>query len=365
MPFEMQVSDVTYGDGEMNLVGRLVSGVYSGPETLAITGQDGSQWTTQISSHGMEGDNLDWPVRPEHNTRLRLTICRPDEPFELDLDTPVVGRGTVGPVSEDRVDASDQLMTSAFWGMMLDGLQDEEGEHQAHWLETTSEAVNSCWEDFMRHVEHGSPVFLRLPLVDDLYLEFEFAAEGEHQIRYWLGDDGQRVLMGYQSGHFSLPAFRFVEIAAIAKHLSPELRPAAVLLLPGSYSTSHSAEMREPILSWVQSVPFAKAHAEKITDTLLEQSVVEDAYWQHDTKLGWTASWMYSQRKPKGNWSVLSDDDFAFIQGFFEKLGVSPDARIREAGDLAEGETPPQPDERVPEAVVIKASPKKPWWKFW
>jgi hypothetical protein len=64
-----------------------------------------------------------------------------------------------------------------------------------------------------------------------IFVEHEFSAGVEYQFRSWIGGPGDAapVLMGYESGHFSLPAFRLEEIDALL--CDPGLKSPSVVLL--------------------------------------------------------------------------------------------------------------------------------------
>lgn len=144
--------------------------------------------------------------------------------------------------------------------------------------------------------------------------------ETEEQDRVSIGSgDGRRVLLGFESPHFSFPTLRMAELLMIANRLQ-EHRAAPLLLLRGAYLTASDKPPKEAIRTWLQLVPGLPP--ESIPDILadLVNSVVADVHWRKDPALGWINNSVYSQRNPASETSLLEKQDFQFIRWFFEEL---------------------------------------------
>ena len=57
------------------------------------------------------------------------------------------------------------------------------------------------------HIDSPAWPIFTLQIDSDRYVEIEYAGGAEYQDRVWIGSraSGQRALLGYNSGHFSLP----------------------------------------------------------------------------------------------------------------------------------------------------------------
>jgi hypothetical protein len=68
------------------------------------------------------------------------------------------------------------------------------------------------------HLLAGRWPYIRVSLPSSRYIELELAGGVEYQDRVWIGRESgtKKVLLGYHSGHFSLPALRREEVAWVA-----------------------------------------------------------------------------------------------------------------------------------------------------
>src|SRR6185503_4860588 len=87
------------------------------------------------------------------------------------------------------------------------------------WLGVQSDVANEWYEySINSHLLVGRWPYIRVSLSRSRYIELEFAGGVEYQDRVWIGRESgtQKVLLGYHSGHFSLPALRREEVAWVA-----------------------------------------------------------------------------------------------------------------------------------------------------
>ncbi len=315
MPFTLIPISITPNGNEVFVRGRLMSGAYFGPEVVMLRSADGSEHATHIRSHGTENPE-DWPVLPEHSsTILILRIPAPPDGFEPVL---VTGLGCVQPAKQ-RVDISRSLDEPAFWAMQMALHFDSDVDDPAlEYLGVERDAANEWYElNVNRPQLDGAWPYLRISLSDSKYIELELAAGVECQDRIWIGDlsESERVLLGYHSGHFSLPALRLSE----ADWLSAETdgSPVSLLWLFACYleSGSYPVSLASELLSQIPGIRPGKARP--MAELLLERLAIENFRWSLDPALGWINAWPYSQRNPHSRLSILSAADFAYIREFF------------------------------------------------
>lgn len=325
MPFKLRIQSVDHRRGEVVISGRLVEGAYFGPEEVSVPGVCGRVLRAWVECHSLRSP-VGWPVLPEHPTELALTIRAPDEPFKVDRNGVVIGHGVLFNNTQ-RVDITAEVLGDPrFWALEL-GLHlasDDVDEPEKHYFDVSNDELDDYYEATIhRHQASGVWPFLVTPLDRSRYLEIEFAAYVEHQTRYWLGDysSGQRVCIGYHSGHFSLPAFRPDEIAWLLTVLPSDQMQIAALLLPATYDHNLSPLLQEAVPKLVKQLPgLQPATSAQLADVLQQGLVVEGCHWTQRDDLGWTTNWPYSQRNPGGSMSALNPPDFEFIRRFF----VSP-----------------------------------------
>lgn len=218
-----------------------------------------------------------------------------------------------------RIDLTGSLGDPSFWALQMSTSAESAWDV---WNLPKREVDELFVRFFRRHWEDGVWPFVRLPLDASRYLEIEYAEleEMEEQDRVWIGSgDGRRVLLGYESPHFSFPTLRIAELLMIANRLK-EHRSAPLLLLRGAYLTAADKPPKNEIRTWLRLVPAIPP--ESIADIVadLVKKVIPELQWRKDPALGWINNGVYSQRNPKSELSLLEKQDFQFIQSFFEEL---------------------------------------------
>jgi hypothetical protein len=226
------------------------------------------------------------------------------------------------------VEISEELSNPLFWGnFAILYLASEENEYPYRtFLGLTDSEVNGYYTDFLEPLIESPtwPIF-KLPIDDDRYAEIEWAGElGEYQTRLWIGSHrlGRRALLGYDSGHFSLPALRRDEFVWLLGKLERGgAHPASGLLLaPMCYLPAEDALVAKKIADLCSRLPGAKgSRAADAADALMRRMIVPEARWERKPSLGWCSGWTYSQRNPRSLLSVLTETDFAFIDQFFNE----------------------------------------------
>jgi hypothetical protein len=193
-------------------------------------------------------------------------------------------------------------------------------------LGLSQDEVNSYYSDFLSPFCDSTawPIF-PLEIDGDRYVEIEWAGGAEPQERVWIGSrgTGQRALLGYNSGHFSLPGLRPSELAWLLDRLeNSKAHPASGLLLVSMcYLRKPDALLTESLTRLCTRIPRGGAElAGTMAANMVEYRVVPEVRWQRRDGFGWCNSWVYSQRNPQHPMSVLSEGGFEFVDQFFSEV---------------------------------------------
>jgi hypothetical protein len=316
MPFQMRVAKASDDKRELAVSGQLIGGAYFGPEAVLLCDADGQWFQSVVIQHEIELPK-DWPVVPGDGSTLTLHIRKPSIGFKLDRSQLVKGQGSVI-LHEKRVDITEWLTAPEFWATWVPLHFDIEElpEPSVAWGVST-DIVNGHYELFRSFWAAETWPYVRFGIPGRGYVEIEFAAGTEHQNRVWVGTaNGPRVLLGYDSGHFSFPAFRVCEVLELAERMDGH--PAApLLLLPGAYLIEGQELPSEIVGGWVEKQPGFRRKYMELVLAELGKNVVSPLEWRFDEDFGWVNNWPYSQRNPSSTMSILRGEDFRFIQEFF------------------------------------------------
>lgn len=319
MPFLFEPTDIQPRGTDIELQGRIRSGAYAGPEAVIARSDRGDEWTTHLHSHSLKSPE-GWPVLAEHrNTVLVLTMPAPPKGFRI---VELEGVGAVAPAAGERLDISGLIGAPEFWAMqvVLDFGTEEIEDPPLEWFGIESQVLNTWYAQHIdRHLKTGVWPFMRVPLPGSRYIEYEMTAGSEYQDRIWIGDDAgpHRVLLGYHSGHFSLPALRPEELSWLAAQAGAGI--ANLLWMRAAYfGEDDIAGMRTLAHTVISALPGLRAgKAPEMVNALFENRTVSGVKWKLDAQHGWVNNWKYSQRNPQGPMSVLDAEDFAYVRDFF------------------------------------------------
>jgi hypothetical protein len=167
------------------------------------------------------------------------------------------------------------------------------------------------------HVLAGTWPYVRVVLPSARYIELEMAEGVEYQDRIWIGDqsDKQRVLLGYHSGHFSLPALRPEEVRWLAEATHADV--SNLLWLTATY-LEEGADLLALANALASKLPgILPGKAGTVAQVLHSNQEIADLKWVRDMELGWINNWIYSQRNPSSLLSNLDKEGFAYIRSFF------------------------------------------------
>lgn len=321
MPFEMTISRLEARADEITVTGRVTSGAYAGPEWVTLLTTDDRKLTTIVTHHSMSGAS-EWPITPSDGGTLTLHIRAPRQPLTFDRAAPLTGIGFRQSI-DSRVDITPELDDPRFWamhiGLMLESDDDSEAT-AGDYFGIEADAINEFYDSVLESAWNlGAWPFARLPVGSDAWVEVEFAADVEFQTRFRIGtESGARIQLGYDSGHFSLPALRWAEIAAIAKAGGER---AAMLMLPGCREGSIAAFDEKAAREMITRLPgFDASLASTAARSITAHCAIEDLRWSRDQALGWINDSTYSQRNPKGLMTTLEPMDFEAVRRFFAAI---------------------------------------------
>jgi len=307
MPFDLKVSDIAYRNDEISISGMIVDGAYAGPEWVKLRSTDGRDVYSIITHHSLFGI-AQWPLEAGHNGSVTLHVSPLRDQATIDPKQLVVGLG-FRETSEERFDLSDAVSDPRFWAMRLHEIGDDK--------------IGGAYYEETIHSRFKSDIwpFVRIDVGSSLYVELEFAVDAEYQTRFWIGrENDQRIILGYESGHFSLPAFRFAEIELIARRArQPWL---ALMFLGGCRERTISDTQTDVIASLLAQTPGFKDDESSAAARLTKRCISSELLWAHDEAYGWINNSTLSQRNPSGAMSCLTDEELEGIRDFFDALAV-------------------------------------------
>jgi hypothetical protein len=322
MSFRLRIDRAESLGGETRIHGVLVEGAYFGPQYVRFTSATGIVATATIVSHELIEPRA-WPITARADARVVLYLASPDPHVAMDAGGVIEGLGSVLLRSE-AVDLSGELSNPLFWGnfAVLHMDSDAFERPDKDLLGLYPDNVDGYYTDVISPLIDSSawPIF-QLEIDGDRYVEAEWAGGAEYQNRLWIGSkaSGQRALLGYNSGHFSLPGLRPSELVGLIEMLERgKAHPAAGLLLaPLCYLPAPEARLTGRLADLCARIPGVQAgHAATLACNLTARLVVPDAVWERRPDLGWCSTSPYSQRNPESAMSVLSEVDFRFIRQF-------------------------------------------------
>lgn len=330
MPFELRITQVDYRGSTPCVSGRLVTGRYFGPEDVVLTLENGSVFQTSVGSMGATTPQ-GWPILPEHDTVLELELLTP-LPSPVAIGTVLRGIGVSSQPPQGRRPSNDWLDAPMFWALhyyLLAGdAERDESELCPGLFGLPSDEINEFYlQRFTSQYEPRPWPFFSIPVGGTRGIEVEYADTAEYQTRYKITDDAGSITVGYNSGHFSLPSFRWCELLALADASQDSLRRHRLLLLlfPGIYiAVSEEAEATRVLEdSFAQLGLFTSSGRSSLARNAV-QNRRNDSAWTNDERFGWISNSQYAQRNPRSLLSTLAEADFLRIKAFFEDLDKSP-----------------------------------------
>jgi hypothetical protein len=335
MPFALTIERVEYQDNEALVIGRLTDGHYFGPELIEVPLTNGQTLRSVVTGMSATGNMTSWPLEPHHEAVLHLTIYNSEKVHSFKIGSTAKGIGTPSVPEHMREKANGLLAEQLFWTVHYhEHIHDEEhdpGDLMPLFFGRTSEESSQY---FMQHV-YGESHSFRWPyftkrLPNQNMVEIGYSENAEFQTRYSIATDDPAgpTLMGYESGHFSLPAFRWEEVVLIAdSHRSiADAKSAAqclLLMFPSCWLTGR--DDREAVkaalsVAW-QELGFMRAeHLPRMVENIVTNQTIPDVNWTHSEELGWHNNSRYSQRNPDSLLGEMPSHGWKQIASFFEAI---------------------------------------------
>lgn len=220
---------------------------------------------------------------------------------------------------------NDALTDPRFWAMhyyLLIGTEEiDTGELIEPFFGVSNETVNDY---YVREFDISGPEeiwpYLEVSVRDGCTVQVEYAGTAS-ETRFYINHEkwSQPVCLGYESGHFALPAFRWSEVEAIRRACAGINAARALLLVfPAVWicTVDDANEIRSALVeAWGQIGVIKSDRLEELANQIIEHRSAEVRWWT-DPRLGWITDGQYSFRNPKTLMCEFYEDRFAKVAAF-------------------------------------------------
>lgn len=331
MPFTLRVKRVESNGEAALIVGDLESGCYFGPEEIAVPLKGGRSLKTVVTTMnatGLKG----WPILPEHGSMLTLGVSARIQPSDIGIGELAKGFGFSTPAEEMFRDANELLQDPRFWSTHYsEHLVDQE----------TGQEPDELIPHFFGHAATQTDVFFQRYLINQktfprftkrlpnqFSVEVSYTDGPEFQVRYGIRRSAEQpILLGYQSGHFSLPAFRWEEINQICQsYLAIDGNRSAaeclLLLLPAIYVCAEDSHdvIRQGVASAWRDLGIISTDVDRLARNIVTSLTVGSHRWTQHPRYGWISNNCNCQRNPESKLSVMPETGWAEISSFFSAI---------------------------------------------
>jgi hypothetical protein len=187
----------------------------------------------------------------------------------------------------------------------------------------SNQAVNEYFlDDFDGTGSREIRQYVEVPIHNGFSVQVEYAGEPDSEIRLYLNHNNwpHPECVGFDSGHFALPAFRWCEVKSLydaAKGL--DAARALLLMFPGVYVTEEDKKEQVQstlVDSWAQLHVADIKRLEETSKQIIDYRLVQVRWWQ-DPQFGWITDGQYSFRNPNTLMTKFAHDRFARVREFF------------------------------------------------
>jgi hypothetical protein len=320
MTFKLKIEKYRGTEEKLRIVGKIISGAYTGPEMVYVETKGGRK-VTGIIRHESFSFFEGWPILPGHNTLVKIDIDLHEKVKPGLIDKCLNGTGPIM-LNEKRMEISAEFDNPQFWyGHLNEILLNEEGESLAKKIfDLNTRKANDYNEELLQiNCAKGIWPFLRIPVDGGDYMEIEYSEGVEPQTRYWIGRENHfRILLGYESSHLSLPGIRLAEMKTMLKKVSKSEDAVKVMAwLPCCYLEPND-DLNE-IIEVLRKIPGLRKNGAELICNHLSTHQRFEVVWTNNHQYGWINNWDYSQRNPKSMMSLLDQEDFSNIESFFSE----------------------------------------------
>jgi hypothetical protein len=206
---------------------------------------------------------------------------------------------------------------------MLIGTQDvDTGDFFEPFFGVSNKAVNDY---FLREFDQRGPdevwPYLEVSVRDEFTVQVEYAGT-TCETRFYINhlDWPEPVCLGYESGHFALPAFRWCEVAAIGRAgTGIDAAHALLLVFPAVWlgpKDARKAVQSTLVEAWRALAVAKSERLQEMVSQHIEHRTAEIRWWE-DARLGWINDGRYSFRNPKTLMCDFEADRFTKVTAFF------------------------------------------------
>jgi hypothetical protein len=150
--------------------------------------------------------------------------------------------------------------------------------------------------------------------------------ESGNEMRFYITHSAPyHELLGHDSPHFALPAFRWEEVKKIHASVKDKTiaAAAALLVFPATYITVEDSEsdVSSHLSQWWKDLPYVKVtNISTLVRDVIANRTVSEIKWWIDPKLGWINDGRYSFRNPKTLMCEFSETRFERMHQFLSAL---------------------------------------------
>jgi hypothetical protein len=225
-----------------------------------------------------------------------------------------------------RLQRDDALTDPRFWAMhycMLIGTEEVDADDfiEPFFGVSTKEVNDYFLQEFDQRGPDEAWPYLEVPVRGGFTVQAEYAGTPS-ETRFYINhvDWPEPVALGYDSGHFALPAFRWCEVAAIGRACTGINAARALLLAFPAVGLRAEDEISsvQPMLveAWRQLGVINRERLEEMTGQNMVHRTGEIRWWE-DPQLGWINDGRYSFRNPKTLMCDFAKDRFNKVAAFF------------------------------------------------
>lgn len=227
------------------------------------------------------------------------------------------------------IDPSNELQRPEFWALHYSEIVGIEYRGSSVMMEAVFGFPYARLHEYFTAIykPEGEEYLITVPTVVgyDVGVQVVDCGESGAETRYSIGHGKwpEREYLGYNSPHFALPAFRWTEIAQIARAIEPQspdnAARAMLLLFPATYLTNTDDPdlVEESLLrSWRQIKLPDNGRAKALIRSAVENQRDSELEWRDDSDLGWINNGEYSFRNPSTGMASFDPRRFARVRAF-------------------------------------------------
>ncbi len=227
---------------------------------------------------------------------------------------------------------NDALTDPRFWAMhyyMLLGSEDADSSELVEpFFGVSEKSVNDYFLSEFNDGGDSGFGYLEAHVHDGYAVQVEYAGPPDCETRFYANHAKwpNPVCLGYDSGHFALPAFRFSEANAIRlAAIGINGARSFLLMFPAVWIQMEEdlSKIRSALIAaWEQLAVVKPERLEELVARIVERQRVTVRWWE-DAQLGWITDGIYSFRNPKTLMCKFVEERFTRVAEFFAAVANS------------------------------------------